>query len=107
MYIAIIYLKIIYTKLMRSTHWNLVHRSSQLLTRLGPNSVVLNLDSNEPQGFSESVTGVWRREILSIKSKKKIHDTHFIFPSTKGSMNACIELVGFSTSNKVRNHCPN
>ena len=25
----------------------------------------------------------------------------------KGSMNACMKLVGFSTSNKVKNHCAN
>ena len=31
-------------------------------------------------------------------------DTHFIFVTTKGSINACIELVEFSTSNKVKNH---
>ena len=30
---------------------------------------------------------------------------YFIFPTMKGSMNACMELVGFSTSNKVKNHC--
>ena len=34
----------------------------------------------------------------------KIHDTNFIFATTKGSMNICMELVGFSTSNKVKNH---
>ena len=33
--------------------------------------------------------------------KKKVH---FILPSTKGSMNACMELMGFSASNKVKNH---
>ena len=32
---------------------------------------------------------------------------HFIFATMKGSMNACMELVGFSTSNKVKNHWPN
>ena len=35
--------------------------------------------------------------------KHKIHDTHIIFATTKGSMNACMELVGFSTSDKVKN----
>ena len=34
--------------------------------------------------------------------KKK---THFIFPIMKGSMSACMELVGNGTSNKVKNHC--
>ena len=29
---------------------------------------------------------------------------YFSFPTMKGSMNACMELVGFSTSNKVKNH---
>ena len=29
---------------------------------------------------------------------------HFIFPTMKGSMNACMEFLGFSTSNKVKNH---
>ena len=38
--------------------------------------------------------------VLNLKGKK----AHFIFPTTKGSMNACMELVGFSTSNKVKNH---
>ena len=28
----------------------------------------------------------------------------FIFPTTKGSMNACMEHVGFRTSKKVKNH---
>ena len=27
------------------------------------------------------------------------------FPITKGSVNALMKLAGFSTSNKVRNHC--
>ena len=31
----------------------------------------------------------------------------FIFPITKGSVNALMKLAGFSTSNKVKNHCPN
>ena len=71
-----------------------------------PRTVVLNWSSIEPQGFGESVSGVQRQEILSNKSKKnKIYDTHFIFPTTKGLMNACMELVGFSTSNKVKSHC--
>ena len=26
------------------------------------------------------------------------------YPTTKGSMNACMELAGFSTSHKVKNH---
>ena len=69
-------------------------------------SVVLNLDLIESQWFGESVSGVRRQEILSNESKiNKIHDAHFTFPSTKGSMNAYMELVGFSTSNKVKNHC--
>ena len=34
----------------------------------------------------------------------KIHDTLFIFPTTKCLMNACMELVAFSTSNKVKNY---
>ena len=38
---------------------------------------------------------------FEFEGKKK----HFIFPTMKGSMNACMELVGFSTSNKVKNHC--
>ena len=67
-------------------------------------TLVLNHGSIEPQGLGESVSGVRRQEILSNKSEKnKIHDTHFIFATTKGSMNACMELVGFSTSNKVKN----
>ena len=31
--------------------------------------------------------------------------TRFIIQTTKGSINGCIELVGSSTSNKVKNHC--
>ena len=46
-----------------------------------------------------------RQEILSNKTKKIIHNTHFILPITKGSINAWIKLVGFSTSNRVKNHC--
>ena len=30
---------------------------------------------------------------------------HFIFQTTKGSMNACLELMGLSVSNKVKSHC--
>ena len=30
---------------------------------------------------------------------------HIIFPTTKGSMNAFMELVGFSAPSKVKNHC--
>ena len=76
-------------------------QTKSLLTKLLPTAVVLNL-----QGFGESVSGVRRQEILSNNSKKyKIYGTHFIFPTTKGSMNACIKLVAFSTSNKVKNHC--
>ena len=67
--------------------------------------VVLNLGSVEPQGLGESVSGVRRQEILSNKSWiNQIRDTHFIFPTTKGSMNACMEFMGFSTSNRVKNH---
>ena len=29
----------------------------------------------------------------------------FVGLCIEGSMNACMELVGFSTSNKVKNHC--
>ena len=29
----------------------------------------------------------------------------FVGLRIEGSMNACMELVGFSTSNKVKNHC--
>ena len=67
--------------------------------------MVLNLGSIALQGFGESVSGVRRQEILSDKTKiKKIHDSHFIFPITRSSMNACMELVRFSTSNNVKNH---
>ena len=31
--------------------------------------------------------------------------SYFIFPNTKGSVNALMKLAGFSTSNKVNNHC--
>ena len=68
--------------------------------------VVLNLGSIEPQGFGELDSGVRRQEILRNKSKiNKIDDTYLIFPATKDSMNACTEIMGFSTSNKVNNHC--
>ena len=70
-------------------------------------AVVLNLGAIEPQGFGESVLGVQWQVILSNKSKKNIiHDTHFIFPTTKGSINAwwTDELAWFSTLNKVKNH---
>ena len=68
--------------------------------------MVLNLGSIELQGFGESVSGIQKLEILNNKNKiNKIHDIHFIFPTTKGSMNACMKLLGFSTSKKVKNHC--
>ena len=67
--------------------------------------MVLNLGSIELLGFGELVSGVRQYEILIDENKiNKIHDAHSIFPTTKGSMNACMELVGFSTSNKVNNH---
>ena len=31
--------------------------------------------------------------------------THFIFPITKGSVNASMKLVGFITSNMVKTNC--
>ena len=31
--------------------------------------------------------------------------SYFIFPITKGSVNALMKLAGFSTSNKVKKHC--
>ena len=69
-------------------------------------TVVLNQVSIEPQRFGESVSGVRRQAILSNKStKNEIYATHIIFPTTKGSMNGSRELVGFSTSNKIKNHC--
>ena len=58
-------------------------------------TMVLNLVSIESKGCGEIVSGVRRQEILS--NKNKIQDTHFIFPTTKGSMNACMKLVGFHT----------
>ena len=65
--------------------------------------MVLILGLIELQEFSESVSGVRRQEILSNKNKiNKIHDTHFIFPTVKGLMNVSMELVGFSTSSKVK-----
>ena len=65
--------------------------------------MVLKLGSIEPQGFGESNSGD-----LNNKGKiNKIHDTHHIFATTKGSMNECMELVGFSTSNQVKNHLSN
>ena len=63
-------------------------------------AVVLYLGSIEHQGFGESVSVIRRQEILSNKSK--IHGTHFIFITTKGSMNACVELVGFSIFKRLR-----
>jgi len=30
------------------------------------------------------------------------NEAHFIFPPKEGSMNACMEIVAFSTSNKVK-----
>ena len=36
----------------------------------------------------------------NMKMKKQI-----FFSTTKGSMNAFMELVGFSAPNKVKNHC--
>ena len=65
--------------------------------------MVLNLGLIEPQRFGESVSGIWWQEILSNKSNKnKIHDTHFIFPTTTGSMNACMELVGSVPPRRLR-----
>ena len=47
----------------------------------------------------------WQEGIFSNKNKiYKIHDIYFIFPTTKGYVNACMELVGLSTFNNVKNH---
>ena len=79
----------------------LIMMEAQLRAPFKP--VVLKLGSIEPQGFGESVSGVRRQEILSNKSKiNEIHIAHFIFQSTKGSMNAFVELVGFSTATRLR-----
>ena len=52
-------------------------------------SVALNLGSIEPQGFGELVSWVRRfGGLLGNMKKKKKH----IFPTTKGSINACMEL---------------
>ena len=63
--------------------------------------MILNLGSIESHGFGESVSGVRRFGNLLGNTKKK--KTHSIFPTTEDSMNACMELVGFSASNKVKN----
>ena len=34
-----------------------------------------------------------------------LKQSYLIFPITKGSVNVLMKLAGFSTSNKVRNHC--
>ena len=83
--------------------------------------MVLNLGKIKPQGFSESVSGVrqmgspysllfvtshsvWSvRALIQNADDFNLHKkAHFNFPTTKGSINADIELVGFSTSNKLR-----
>ena len=61
------------------------------------NLVVLNLGLIEPQGFG----GLGVRWFWIWRIKK----AHFIFPTTKGSMNACMELVGSSSSKNIKNHC--
>ena len=52
-----------------------------------------------------SVTDAWfilcTNKIYTYVLKK----SYFIFPITKGSVNALMKLAGFSTSNKVKNHC--
>ena len=42
-----------------------------------------------------------------IKEQRKyvLKKSYFIFPITKGSVNALMKLAGFSNSNKVKNHC--
>ena len=54
--------------------------------------MVLKLGSIKAQGFG----GL---EVRRFGLKK-----HIYFPTTKGSMNACVELVGFIASNKVKDH---
>ena len=34
-----------------------------------------------------------------------LKEPYLMFPITKGSVNALMKLAGFSTSNKVKNHC--
>ena len=58
-----------------------------------------------PWGSVSQFQGFGDKEILSNNSKtNKINDIHYTFVTTKGSVNLFMELVGFSTSNKVRNH---
>ena len=42
-----------------------------------------------------------------IKYIPVLKKSYFNCPITKGSVNALMKLAGFSTSNKVKNHCPN
>ena len=60
---------------------------------------------SNPRGSVSQFQGFGSKRFWAIKVNKKIHDTHFIFATTKDSMNACMELIGFCTSNKVKNHC--
>ena len=68
-------------------------------------ALVLNQDSIKPRGLVSQFQGFDGKRFWVIKVKKYInHNTHFILPTKKGSTNACMEFVGFSTSNKVKNH---
>ena len=46
-------------------------------------------------------------QCICIRFEFEEKTTNLLFPTTKGSMNACIEFVGLGTSKKVKNHCPN
>ena len=47
----------------------------------------LTWDRSNPRGSVSQFQGFGGKRFQAMK--KKIHDTHFIFPTTKGSMNAC------------------
>src|SRR4029434_3452161 len=47
---------------------------------------------------------IWQHTIFKIYTYV-LKKSYFIFPITKGSVNALMKLAGFSISNKVKNHC--
>ena len=43
--------------------------------------------------------------IIYVRFEFEEKKAHSICPTTKGSLNSCIELAGFSSSKKIENHC--
>ena len=86
------------------------YKSFQLLNRLlnrcplpPPNPVQLSTGLANDAWCSFALM---RYKVMYICFEFEEKTTYLIFPTSKGSINACMDLVGLGTSIKVKNHCP-